>query len=104
MAETIGQRIQRLRQAAGLSQAALAKESRVPIGTLRNWEQDRRIPALDAAASLARVLRVSLDEMVVDTVPAKTGKAAARPTGKGRPAGRLRASEDANKAKGKKGR
>src|SRR5947209_7535937 len=81
MAETIGQRIQRLRQEAGMSQSELARESKVPIGTLRNWEQDRRIPALDAAARLAKVLGVSLDEMALPTQePATT-----EPAGPDRP-------------------
>lgn len=59
----MGQRLQRLRQAANLSQADLAKASNVPIGTLRNWEQDRRIPRLDTAAAIAKALKVSLDEL-----------------------------------------
>jgi transcriptional regulator with XRE-family HTH domain len=61
--ETMGQRLQRLRQAAGMSQPALAQAAKVPLGTLRNWEQGRRIPALDAAARLAQAMGVSLDEL-----------------------------------------
>jgi transcriptional regulator with XRE-family HTH domain len=70
--ETLGQKIQRLRTAAGYSQSQFAAASKVPIGTLRNWEQDRRIPALDAATRLARVLGVSLDELAVE--PVESGK------------------------------
>jgi len=57
----MGERLQRLRQAKGLSQADLAARARVPVGTLRNWEQGRRVPRLDAAAAVARALGISLD-------------------------------------------
>jgi transcriptional regulator with XRE-family HTH domain len=50
-----------LRLAAGLSQSKLAGKSGVPIGTLRNWEQDRRVPLLDTAARVAQALGVTLD-------------------------------------------
>jgi transcriptional regulator with XRE-family HTH domain len=53
----------RLRRAAGLSQAALAQAAGVPAASLRNWEQDRRVPALDAAARVARALGVRLDDL-----------------------------------------
>jgi transcriptional regulator with XRE-family HTH domain len=64
--ETMGQKLQRLRKAAGLSQSQLARAAQVPLGTLRNWEQDRRSPLLDTAGRVARTLGVSLDEMVDD--------------------------------------
>lgn len=59
----MGERLQRLRLAANLSQAELAKRAKVPIGTLRNWEQDRRVPRLDTAALVARALGVTIDEL-----------------------------------------
>ena len=61
--ETMGQRLQRLRQAANMSQPALAKAANVPLATLRNWEQDRRIMRLDVAARIAKALGVTLDEL-----------------------------------------
>jgi DNA-binding XRE family transcriptional regulator len=51
--ETLGQRIKRLRERAGLSQAGAAAAAGVPVATLRNWEYDRRVPLLTAAAALA---------------------------------------------------
>jgi transcriptional regulator with XRE-family HTH domain len=57
----MGERLQRLRLAAGLSQSQLAGKSGVPIGTLRNWEQDRREPLLGTAVRVAQALAVSLD-------------------------------------------
>jgi len=59
----MGQNLQRLRQEAGLSQSALAKAAGVPIGSLRNWEQDRRKPSLDAAGRIADALGVPLSDL-----------------------------------------
>jgi transcriptional regulator with XRE-family HTH domain len=70
--ETMGQRLQRLRQQAGLSQSQLAAAADVPIGTLRNWEQDRRTPLLDTAARVAKAIGVTIDELATETpLPAK---------------------------------
>ena len=71
--EMMGQRLQRLRQAAGLSQPQLAEAAAVPVASLRNWEQGRRLPQLDAAARLASALGVSLDELAGNE-PAHKGK------------------------------
>jgi transcriptional regulator with XRE-family HTH domain len=62
----MGERLRRLREAAGMSQTDLARAAGIPIGSLRNWEQDRRIPRLDAAASLAAAMHVSLDTLAGD--------------------------------------
>ncbi len=60
--ETMGKRLIRLRKAMNnLSQAGLARLANVPLGTIRNWEQDRRVPRLDTAAKVAKALNVSLD-------------------------------------------
>jgi transcriptional regulator with XRE-family HTH domain len=64
--ETFGKQLQRVRQAANLSQAKLAKAAGIPVGTLRNLEQGRRIPRLDTAMKLARALGVSIDELTGD--------------------------------------
>ncbi len=61
--ESMGNRLQRLRKAAGLSQPELAELAKVPLGTLRGWEQDRRTPRLDTAIILADALKVTLDEL-----------------------------------------
>jgi transcriptional regulator with XRE-family HTH domain len=73
-AETAGQRLQRLRQAAGLSQSQLATAADVPIGTLRNWEQDRRAPLLDTAARVSQAIGVSLDELAGTAGPERPPK------------------------------
>jgi transcriptional regulator with XRE-family HTH domain len=68
-------RLKRLRQQAGLSQAALAKAAGVPLGTLRGWEYARRTPLLDAAARLADALGCTLDELAGRTAPKRPRKA-----------------------------
>jgi transcriptional regulator with XRE-family HTH domain len=80
----MGQRLQRLRQAKGLSQTQLARSAQVPVGTLRNWEQNRRVPRLDTAAVVARVLGVTLDELAGDYVkqPEKEATGTKRKRGK----------------------
>jgi transcriptional regulator with XRE-family HTH domain len=85
MNETFGQRLQRLRQAAGISQSKLAEAADIPIGTLRNLEQDRRIPRLDTAAALAHALGVGLDALAGGIFqPGEPVPAPKRTTGKAR--------------------
>jgi transcriptional regulator with XRE-family HTH domain len=63
----------RLRQAAGLSQAALAAAAGVPLRTYQEWEQGQRTPLLSAAAKVADALQVSLDDLAGRETP-KRGK------------------------------
>ena len=83
--ETMGEKVQRLRSAAGLSQAQLAAAAGVPLGTLRNWEQDRRIPLLDTAARVARALAVSLDQLAPEPAPGDRPKPPPPRRPRGRP-------------------
>jgi len=76
--EAPGRRVKRLRQAANLSQAELAEQAGVPIGTLRNWEQGRRVPLLDNAAQIAKALGVGLDYLTEGTNATK------KPRGRGK--------------------
>lgn len=61
--ENMGQRLKRLRDDAGLSQEQLAAAAEVPVGSLRNYEQGRRVPSVLIAARLARALSVTLDTL-----------------------------------------
>jgi transcriptional regulator with XRE-family HTH domain len=58
-----GENLQRLREGAGLSQSELARRSDTPLDSLRNWEQSRVLPRIDAVVRLARALDVSLDDL-----------------------------------------
>lgn len=59
----LGPRITSFRERAGLSQPQAAEKAGIPVGTLRGWEQGRRVPLLDAAAKLADAIGCSLDEL-----------------------------------------
>jgi transcriptional regulator with XRE-family HTH domain len=72
--ETMGERLKRLREAAGLSQPQLARVAKVPLGTLRQWEQDRRLPSWEGALALADGLGCTLDELAGRTGAPKRGK------------------------------
>jgi transcriptional regulator with XRE-family HTH domain len=73
-AETMGQRFKRLREAAGLTQAELARRTGIPMGTIRNWEQELRIPRFDHAIRAADALGISLDELAGRETPKKQKK------------------------------
>jgi transcriptional regulator with XRE-family HTH domain len=83
---TFGEKLRELREAAGLTQAALAAASKVPIGTIRDYEQVRREPLLSTAFKLAKGIGVSVEEFSVcvdwnggqTPPPAKTRRARKR--------------------------
>jgi transcriptional regulator with XRE-family HTH domain len=77
--ETMGERLKRLREAAGLSQPQLAQATGVPVGSLRQWEQDRRLPSLQGFITVADGLGVSLDELA-----GRTGDSPGRDPTKGK--------------------
>jgi transcriptional regulator with XRE-family HTH domain len=68
--------MQRLRQAAGLSQSGLARATGIPVGTIKNWEQGIRFPRLDLAVKVAAALGITLDELagVAGKPQSKKGK------------------------------
>ena len=66
--------LKQARERAGLSQPALARAAGIPVGTLRNWEQNVREPRLPAAVKLADALGCTLDELAGRTPPKKGGK------------------------------
>jgi transcriptional regulator with XRE-family HTH domain len=72
--ETMGARLKRLRESANMSQEALAREAGVSLGAVRNWEQDRRVPMLDAAARVAAALSITLDDLADCILPKRKGK------------------------------
>ena len=72
----MGPRMQRLRQAAGLSQSGLARATGIPVGTIKNWEQGIRFPRMDLAVKVAAALGITLDELagVAEKPQSKQGK------------------------------
>lgn len=84
--ETLGQRLQRLRLAAGLTQEELAQKAEVPVWSLRNWEHDHRLPGLVPVYKLARALGVRMEELAVCAVKQeRRDKAKPRRRHRGRP-------------------
>jgi transcriptional regulator with XRE-family HTH domain len=94
--ETMGQKLQRMRKAARLSQSQLAKAAGVPVGTLRNWEQDIRSPLLHTAGRVARALGVSLDDLIEES-----GQERPQPAPKAMPSTPLGADLEATEKKTK---
>lgn len=47
--------VKAIREATGLTQEKFAKRIDVPVGTLRNWEQGRRVPEGPARALLRAI-------------------------------------------------
>ena len=74
--ETMGERFQRLRQAAKMTQAEASERSGIPLPTIRGWEQDKRLPRIDHAMRLARCYGIGLDELtgMNEPPPAKKSK------------------------------
>ena len=68
--DTLGQRIQVLRVAAGLTQVELSQQMGVPVQTLRNWEGDHREPSWRSMVQLAKVLKVAVEDFA-DTASAR---------------------------------
>ena len=62
--ETTGERIKRLRTAAGLSQVQLAERSGVPQGAISHYEADDYEPSLSSVRKLAPALGVEVGYLV----------------------------------------
>lgn len=60
---SFGQHLRALREGAGLARAALARQTGVPVSTLRNWEADRGFPPVAAFLKLAGVLGVPVERL-----------------------------------------
>jgi transcriptional regulator with XRE-family HTH domain len=58
---SFGEHLRRLREAAGLSRAELARRASVAASTLRSWETDRGFPTMPAALRLAEALGVPVE-------------------------------------------
>lgn len=64
MIDTLGARITRLREQAGLSQTELAKRLHVSRSTVQSWESGHTCPCTDKIAALSRLLHTSTDYLL----------------------------------------
>lgn len=58
------ERLKRIREKSGMSQAALAKVLNVSQGTIGNWETGKRTPDADMLKTISRFFRVTVDELI----------------------------------------
>ncbi len=79
---TFAERMKNLREAAGLTQAALAERSGIGVSTLRQFEYGRREPTYGTLVKLAAGLGVSLSAF--DASATLAAKSKAKPAAKPR--------------------
>ena len=77
----LGQKLTKLRNRFGYSQQQAADAVGVSRQTIANWEANQGAPALDKAAKLARLYRISLDDLVRDEVEVTTSNATSATSG-----------------------
>lgn len=58
---TFGEKLRVERDAAGLTQQALAAQSGIPLGTVRHYEQGYRLPSYAAVVAISLALKCRLD-------------------------------------------
>ena len=59
-------KIQKRREAAGISRAELSKQSGVPIRTLEGWEYGQNLPRdVYQLAKVARVLNCQIEDLII---------------------------------------
>lgn len=64
MIETIGTRISRLREQAGMTQSDLAKRIHISRSSVQSWECGANFPSTDNLISLAQIFHVSTDYLL----------------------------------------
>lgn len=71
--ERIGERIRRARERRGLTQRQLAERTGYSQSTVAGWESGRRGCRLEALQRVARVLNLSIGELVPDASHVREG-------------------------------
>lgn len=75
-----GENLQRLRLAAGLSQAGLAEKTGIPVKTIQSWEISRRTPRwIGLLSKLARGLNVPMESLAQEEEEATSTQCRGRP-------------------------
>lgn len=64
MIDTIGKRITKLREDAGISQAQLAKRLHISRSSVQAWESGHSYPSTEKLVALSRQLHVSTDYLL----------------------------------------
>ncbi|MDO5336363.1 MAG: helix-turn-helix transcriptional regulator [Eubacteriales bacterium] len=59
---TLGEKIQKLRKACGLSQLQLAEQLNVSRQSISKWELNESVPDINKIIKLSEVFSVSVDE------------------------------------------
>lgn len=65
---TIGEKITRLRTAAGISQEQLAERISVSRQSVSKWEMDQALPQIDKVLQLCELFDISADELLQDKI------------------------------------
>ena len=68
---TIGQKILKLRNDAGISQEHLAETLGVSRQSVSKWEMDQALPQIDKVIQLAELFSISTDELLHDKMEIK---------------------------------
>lgn len=67
---SFGETLRRLREEAGLTQAALAERAAIPIRTIQGWEQNYRCPVSPDFFRLVKALGAPADAFAESVIPA----------------------------------
>ena len=73
---TVGERIQQLRKAAGLSQEQLAEQLDVSRQSVSKWELNDAAPEISKIIALSELFGISTDELLkgAESIPAAAGE------------------------------
>ena len=72
---TIGEKIAVLRNAAGMSQEALAEKLEVTRQAVSKWEMDQTQPQIENVIQLCELFNISTDELLYDNIVIELQKA-----------------------------
>lgn len=76
---SLGEKIQQLRKAAGLSQEQLAELLKVSRQAISKWETDQSSPEIEKILALSQLFAVSTDELLGNDIAASRAEAATPP-------------------------
>lgn len=92
-------KLYRLRKQKGLSQEELANRLNVSRQTVSKWEVGDSTPDMEKLIALSDLFEISLDELVMDKIPARAGEASTMSEMLGGLARKVLTDENRRKAK-----